>query len=51
MPDRALQTRPTVTPTGPALGADIGWIDLRQQIDDDARLVMHRTQICGDRPF
>jgi taurine dioxygenase len=33
MPDSALQSRPTVTPTGAALGADIGGVDLRQALD------------------
>jgi taurine dioxygenase len=43
MPDTALQGRPTVTPTGAALGADIGGVDLRQTLDDAAFAAIERA--------
>ena len=43
MPDSAQAARPTVTPTGAALGADIGGVDLRQPLDDAAFAVIERA--------
>ena len=43
MPDTALKGRPTVMPTGAALGADIGGVDLRQPLDDAAFAAIERA--------
>jgi taurine dioxygenase len=43
MPDTALKDRLTITPTGAALGADIGGIDLAQPLDDASFATIERA--------